>query len=36
VYDIFAELRREIHELRVEIKDLRNQNSPNDEKREES
>ena len=31
VHDIFTELRREIHELRIEIKELRDQNKTNDE-----
>ena len=30
VQDIFAEIRREIHELRMEIKELRDQNKIND------
>jgi len=34
MHDIFAELRREIHDLRMEIKDLRNRNRTNDEKKE--
>ena len=36
VYDIFAELRREIHALRMEIKEMRNQPRKNEGKRESS
>ena len=36
VYDIFAELRREIHDLRMEIKEMRNQNGTNNDKMEDS
>ena len=32
VHDIFAELRREIHELRMEIKEMRKQNGTNNQK----
>jgi hypothetical protein len=36
MHDIFAELRREIHELRMEIKEIRNQNEKNNAKKEDT
>ncbi len=36
VQDIFAELRREIHGLRMEIKEMRNQNTTTIKKKEDS
>lgn len=36
VLSVFAELRREIHELRMEIKELRDKNMTNDKKEEDS